>query len=168
MVCRSQRENGNGAILKELIPEVENNLRTCDSRKADSLRLVDGRLRRHAFCASLYPEMFSAAALLSPAIYDPGPPRNSALRRVGMFRCARFRYEHLADLNYPALWDAYSPRKRRCRCTLTQATTMNFMIEARSDGVLFAAAQESNSRRSCASSMAPTTGPCGRAPSAMR
>ena len=33
-----------------------------------------------------YPDMFAAAALLSPAIYDPVPPENSGARRV---RCVR-------------------------------------------------------------------------------
>ena len=37
-----------------------------------------------------YPEMFAAAGLLSPAIYDPEPPQASGARRAGVFGAPEF------------------------------------------------------------------------------
>jgi S-formylglutathione hydrolase FrmB len=79
------REKMESAVIDDLIPEVERTLRVLKSRDG---RLIGG-LSMGGYgalrFALKYPESFAAAALLSPAIYDPLPPPNSSARTVGVF-----------------------------------------------------------------------------------
>ena len=72
-----RKENMETAVTKDLIADVEQNWRALSTRTG---RLVGG-LSMGGYGAmrlSLkYPEMFAAAALLSPAIYNPEPPETS-------------------------------------------------------------------------------------------
>ena len=81
-----RKEKMETAFLSDLIPDVERAV-PCDH---DAQRPSDRRVFRWAptvRCVSLlkHPEMFAAAGLLSPAIYDPVPPENSSATRVGVF-----------------------------------------------------------------------------------
>ena len=70
-----RKEKMETAFLRDLIRDVEREFRR--SRRAAGVWSRVCRWAVTARCASLlkYPEMFAAAGLLSPAIYDPVPPR---------------------------------------------------------------------------------------------
>lgn len=102
-----RKEKMETALLRDLLPDVEQTFRVIGTREG---RLVAGQ-SMGGFgamrCALKYPDMFAAAALLSPAIYDPEPPPNSAARQVGVFGSPTFDAQLWKSLNYPALWDSY-------------------------------------------------------------
>ena len=92
-----RKEKMETAFLRDLIPDVEREFRTITTRSG---RLIAG-LSMGAYGAMRfalkYPEMFAAAGLLSPAIYDPLPPdefERAPRRRV---RCAGFRSGDLEE-----------------------------------------------------------------------
>jgi S-formylglutathione hydrolase FrmB len=124
-----RKEKMETAILKELLPDVEKNLRTLTTREG---RYIAG-LSMGGFGAMRlvmqYPEMFSAAALLSPAIYDPAPPESSSLRRVNVFGTPNFDTDIWKTYNYPALWDAYIAKKLPVPMYINSGDDDNFMIE---------------------------------------
>ena len=97
------------AILEELVPYVERTLRAIPRRDG---RLIGG-FSMGGYGALrfvlLRPERFAAAALFSPAIYDPLPPANSSARKVAVFGMP-FDDAAWKSLNYPALWDAFLAR----------------------------------------------------------
>jgi S-formylglutathione hydrolase FrmB len=102
-----RREKMETAIIRDLLSDVEQNLRVLKSRDGRLIAGLSmggyGALR----FALKYPEMFAAAALLSPAIYDPLPPPNSSARTVGTFGEPGFDERVWKSLNYPALWQGY-------------------------------------------------------------
>jgi len=77
-----------------------------------------------------YPEQFAAAALLSPAIYNPLPPMNSGARKVGTFGAPAFDEQVWKSLNYPALWEAYLAKKTPVPMYINSGDDDEFMIEA--------------------------------------
>lgn len=95
------------AIISDLIPAIEKEYRAQTERSGRAIAGLSmggyGSMR----LALKYPEMFSAAGLLSPAVYDPAPPENSSARRAGVFGSPDFDPAVWKALNYPALWDAY-------------------------------------------------------------
>jgi S-formylglutathione hydrolase FrmB len=68
--------------------------------------------------------------LLSPAIYDPEPPPNSAARQVGVFGSSAFDAQLWRSLNYPALWDSYLARKLPVPMYINSGDDDDFLIEA--------------------------------------
>ena len=125
-----RRERMETAFIADLIPEVEKNLRVLRNREG---RLIGG-LSMGGYgslrLAMKYPEKFAAAALLSPAIYDPLPPLNSGARKVGTFGSPQFDEQVWRGLNYPALWDAYLARKTPVPMYINSGDDDEFMIEA--------------------------------------
>jgi enterochelin esterase-like enzyme len=102
-----RKEPMESAILNDLIPTIEKDYRVKAERSGRAIAgLSMGGYGSMRF-ALKYPEMFSAAGLLSPAIYDPAPPENSSARRAGVFGSPDFDPEVWKALSYPALWDAY-------------------------------------------------------------
>ncbi|MBS0339016.1 MAG: esterase family protein [Proteobacteria bacterium] len=99
------------AFFLELIPVIEKNYRALATRDA---RVIGG-LSMGAYgalrYALKYPEKFQAAALLSPAVYNPEPPENSSARHVKVFALqgtdGAFSPQVWKAYNYPALWDAF-------------------------------------------------------------
>jgi S-formylglutathione hydrolase FrmB len=77
-----------------------------------------------------YPEMFAAAGLLSPAIYDTEPPQGSGARRAGVFGGAEFEPQVWKELNYPALWDAFLAKKIAVPMYINSGDDDDFFIEA--------------------------------------
>ena len=77
-----------------------------------------------------YPELFAAAALLSPAIYDPEPPENSSARRVGVFGSPDYDAAIWKAYNYPALWDAYLAKKLPVPIYVNSGDDDDFFIES--------------------------------------
>jgi enterochelin esterase-like enzyme len=125
-----RREKMETAMIRDLVPDVEKKfraLRTRDGRLIGGLSMgAYGSLR----LAMKYPEMFAAAALLSPAIYDPLPPKNSGARLAPPFATPDFDEQAWRDLNYPALWDAYLAKKMPVPMYINSGDDDEFMIEA--------------------------------------
>jgi enterochelin esterase-like enzyme len=125
-----RREKMETAVIRDLIPDVEKNFRTLRTRDG---RLIGG-LSMGAYgslrFALKYPQMFAAAALLSPAIYDPLPPKNSGARRAPPFATPEFDEQAWRDLNYPKLWDAYLAKKTPVAMYINSGDDDEFMIEA--------------------------------------
>jgi S-formylglutathione hydrolase FrmB len=124
-----RKENMETAVTKDLIADVEQNWRALSTRTG---RLVGG-LSMGGYGAmrlSLkYPEMFAAAALLSPAIYNPEPPETSAARRVGVFGSPDYDPAIWKEYNYPALWDAYIAKKMPVPMYINSGDDDDFFIE---------------------------------------
>lgn len=125
-----RKEKMETAFLRDLFPEIEKNLRVLGAREG---RLIGG-LSMGGY-GSLrfvlkYPEMFAAAALLSPAIYDPVPPPKSSARRVGTFGAPEFDEQVWKSLNYPTLWQGYLAKKTPVPMYINSGDDDEFMIEA--------------------------------------
>jgi enterochelin esterase-like enzyme len=126
------REKMESAVIDDLIPEVERTLRVLKSRDG---RLIGG-LSMGGYgalrFALKYPESFAAAALLSPAIYDPLPPPNSSARTVGVFGDGQRPFDEQVwkRLNYPALWPDYLARRMPVPMYINSGDDDELMIEA--------------------------------------
>jgi enterochelin esterase-like enzyme len=125
-----RKEKMETAVIHDLIGDVEHTLRALDTRNG---RLVAG-LSMGGYGALRfvlkYPEMFAAAALLSPAIYDPEPPQGSGARRAGVFGGPDFDSEIWKQLNYPALWDAFLAKKIAVPMYINSGDDDDYFIEA--------------------------------------
>jgi enterochelin esterase-like enzyme len=125
-----RKEKMETAFLQDLMPDVEARFRTITARNG---RVIGG-LSMGGF-GSLrfvmkYPEKFAAAALLSPAIYDPEPPENSGARRVGVFGAQAYDGAIWKELNYPALWDTFIAKKIAVPMYINSGDDDDFQIEA--------------------------------------
>ena len=96
------------ALMTEVLPAIEAKYRVATER---SNRLIGGLSMGGYGALNLslkYPERFAAAAIMSPAIYDPLPPETSASRRTPQFvRDGKFDPELWKSLNYPAHLEHY-------------------------------------------------------------
>ena len=123
-----RREPMETAIVRELIPHVDGRFRTIAARTG---RLVAG-LSMGGYgamrLAMKYPELFAAAALLSPAIYDE-PPANSAARRVGVFGSPDYDPAVWNALSHRALWSAYQARQLPVPMYIVSGDDDEFLIE---------------------------------------
>ena len=124
-----RREKMETAVIRDLIPDVEKDLRVLKSRDG---RLIGG-LSMGGYgalrFALKYPEMFAAAALLSPAVYDPLPPPKSSARSIATFG-EPFDEQVWKSLNYPTLWPAYLAKKTPVPMYINSGDDDEFMIEA--------------------------------------
>ena len=125
-----RKEKMETAFVQDLMPDVEARFRTIAARNGRVIGGLSmggyGSLR----FALKYPEKFAAAALLSPAIYDPEPPENSGARRVGVFGAPDYDGEIWKQLNYPTLWDTYIAKKQPVPMYINSGDDDDFMIEA--------------------------------------
>jgi enterochelin esterase-like enzyme len=125
-----RKENMESAFIQDLMPDVEANFRTVAARNGRVIGGLSmggyGSLR----FALKYPEKFAAAALLSPAIYDPEPPETSGARRVGVFGAPAYDTAVWKQLNYPALWEAYLAKKQPVPMYINSGDDDEFMIES--------------------------------------
>lgn len=125
-----RKEKMETAVLRDLFPEVEKNLRVLRSREGRVIGgLSMGGYGSLRFVLK-YPEMFAAAALLSPAIYDPLPPLNSSARKVGTFGAPEFDEQVWKSLNYPMLWPSYLAKQTPVPMYINSGDDDDFMIEA--------------------------------------
>jgi enterochelin esterase-like enzyme/endonuclease/exonuclease/phosphatase family metal-dependent hydrolase len=96
------------ALLKELMPHVESSLRV---QKNPTQRLVAGVSAGGYGALNVvlkHPQLFAAAALLSPAVYDPLPPEYSAARSQPPFQTAgRFDPQKWRAQHYSQFLNAY-------------------------------------------------------------
>ena len=125
-----RKEKMETAFIQELMPDVEATFRTVTARNGRVIGGLSmggyGSLR----FALKYPEKFAAAALLSPAIYDPEPPETSGARRVGVFGAASYDGAIWKQLNYPPLLDDYFAKKQLVPMYINSGDDDDFMIEA--------------------------------------
>jgi len=125
-----RKEKMETAFLQDLMPDVEARFRTINARNGRVIGgLSMGGYGSLRFVLK-YPEKFAAAALLSPAIYDPEPPENSGARRVGVFGAPEYDGEIWKQLNYPTLWDTYIAKKQPVPMYINSGDDDDFMIEA--------------------------------------
>ncbi len=128
------KEPMESAFFLELIPVIEKNYRALGTRDA---RVIGG-LSMGAYgalrYALKYPEKFQAAALLSPAVYNPEPPENSSARHVKVFALqggdGSFSPEVWKAYNYPALWDAFLRKGLKVPMYINSGDDDEFFIEA--------------------------------------
>lgn len=104
----SHLEAAQTALITELIPHIDGSLRTQSHRGG---RLIAG-YSAGGFgttnAALKFPELFAAAAPLSPAVYDPVPPPSSSATRVEVFqRDGQFDAERWRSLNWVSFFDEY-------------------------------------------------------------
>jgi S-formylglutathione hydrolase FrmB len=125
-----RKEKMETAVIRDLVGDAERNFRALGARDG---RLVGG-LSMGGYgalrFALKYPEMFAAAALLSPAIYDPEPPQTSGARKAGVFGAPDFDPQVWKELNYPALWDAFLAKKIAVPMFIDSGDDDTFLIEA--------------------------------------
>ncbi|MEW9549012.1 alpha/beta hydrolase-fold protein [Nonomuraea sp. NPDC050783] len=99
------------ALARDLVAHVDATYRTAPIREA---RLVGGYSMGGAGALRLalaHQDVFSAAAVLSPAVYTPLPPGDSSARDYGAFGqgAEKFSDDVYRELNYPALLPELDP-----------------------------------------------------------
>jgi enterochelin esterase-like enzyme len=118
------------AFLKDLFPEVESRFRVMKERSG---RVIGGESMGGYGSLRFvlkYPEMFAAAALISPAIYNPEPPETSSARRVGVFGSPQYDTETWKSFNYPPLLDAFFAKNITMPIYVGSGDDDDFMIES--------------------------------------
>jgi S-formylglutathione hydrolase FrmB len=125
-----RKEKMETAVIQDLIGDVQRTFRVIEDRKGRVVAGLSmggyGALR----FALKYPEMFAAAGLLSPAVYDSEPPQNSGARRAGVFGAPEFDAQVWKELNYPALWDGFLAKKIAVPMYINSGDDDDFFIEA--------------------------------------
>jgi enterochelin esterase-like enzyme len=107
-------EKAETAMMKELIPYVESRYKVGTERSNRSIGGLSMGGYGSLNLALKYPDRFCAAAVISPAIYDPLPPETSASRRTPQFvRDGKFDPDTWKSLNYPALLETYKQGSAR-------------------------------------------------------
>jgi enterochelin esterase-like enzyme len=124
-----RKEKMETAVIQDLVGDVQRTFRVIDDRKG---RVVAG-LSMGGYGALRfvlkYPEMFAAAGLLSPAIYDPEPPQASGARKA-VFGSPEFDLQVWKELNYPTLWDGFLAKKIAVPMYINSGDDDDFFIEA--------------------------------------
>jgi S-formylglutathione hydrolase FrmB len=118
------------AFLKDLFPEIEARFRVMKDRTG---RVIGGESMGGYGSLRFvlkYPEMFAAAALISPAIYNPEPPETSSARRVGVFGSERYDPEIWKSFNYPPLLDGFFAKNITMPLYVGSGDDDDFMIES--------------------------------------
>lgn len=104
----SHLESVRTAVITELLPHVEDTYRISAARDA---RLIAGYSAGGFGAANIVmsrPDLFAAAALLSPAVYHPVPPASSSATRSPVFQTAgEFDPERWRALNWVSFFDDY-------------------------------------------------------------
>ena len=125
-----RKEKMETAVIQDLVGDVQRTFRVIDDRKGRVIAgLSMGGYGALRFVLK-YPEMFAAAGLLSPAIYDPEVPQGSGARRAGVFGAAEFDPQVWKELNYPTLWDAFLAKKVAVPMYINSGDDDDFFIEA--------------------------------------
>jgi enterochelin esterase-like enzyme len=106
-------EPAENAFFEDLIPYIEASYPTARTRAGRFVAGLSAGGYGATRLALKYPELFGAAAALSPATYVPLPPKNSSAHRHPAFLDAdeRFDEELWHRSNYPALWEDYIAKK---------------------------------------------------------
>ncbi len=108
-------EKGETAFFAELLPDVAKNFRTLGTRSGRAVAGISAGGYGAVRYALKHPDLFGAAAALSPAVYEDEPPADSLARRLPPFLGpdGKFRRDLWRSLNYPALLDGYAAQPSR-------------------------------------------------------
>lgn len=107
----NRREPFETAFITELIPVIDRRYRTNSERGRVLIGTSMGGYGAARF-GLIYPDLFAASALLSPALYFPLPPERSAARRVNVYGenpsgTGDFDPDAWRALNYPNYLEAF-------------------------------------------------------------
>ena len=125
-----RKEKMETAVIQDLVGDVQHAFRVIDDRKGRVIAGLSMGVYGALRFVLKYPEMFAAAGLLSPAIYETEPPQNSGARRAGVFGGPEFDAQVWKELNYPALWDAFLAKKTPVPMYINSGDDDDFFIEA--------------------------------------
>ncbi|MDX6283125.1 MAG: hypothetical protein QOH03_4196 [Kribbellaceae bacterium] len=98
------------ALIHDLVPQVDATYRTITERTGRAIAGYSmggsGALRY----SMVYPELFGAAIVLSPAVYSPQPPKDSSAREFGAYGKGKdaFVESVYRKLNYPAAFKTFA------------------------------------------------------------
>jgi enterochelin esterase-like enzyme len=98
------------ALIHDLVPHVDATYRTIATRTGRAIAGYSmggsGALRY----SMVYPELFGAAIVLSPAVYSPQPPEDSSAREFGAYGKGRNAFSEAVyrKLNYPAAFKTFA------------------------------------------------------------
>lgn len=128
------KEQMETAFVNDLMPHVEKTYRTINAREG---RVIGG-LSMGGYGAlrfvMKYPEKFQAAALLSPAIYNPEPPADSSARHVKVFAepntDGAYSKNVWQQYNYPSLMDGFLAKGIKVPMYINSGDDDEFAIES--------------------------------------
>lgn len=128
------KEKMETAFFNDLIPHVETTYHTINTRDG---RFIAG-LSMGGYGAlhyvMKYPEKFQAAALLSPAIYNPEPPETSSARFVKVFAQPNTNGVYNSDIwkanNYPVYFDSFLKKGIKVPMYINSGDDDDFNIES--------------------------------------
>jgi len=128
------KEKMESAFINDLMPHVEKTYRTINTRDG---RVIGG-LSMGGYGALRfvlkYPEKFQAAALLSPAIYNPEPPTDSSARNVKVFAepntDGAYSKTVWQQYNYPPLMEAFLAKGIKVPMYINSGDDDEFNIES--------------------------------------
>lgn len=102
------RDKAETALVKEVMPHAEGKYRIDNVRGNRAIAGLSAGGYGSLNLMMKYPRMFAAAAIMSPAIYDPVPPSHSSgVRHPPFQRDGKFDAELWKKLNYVSHIDAY-------------------------------------------------------------
>lgn len=123
-----RKEKFESAFIKDLLPEIDGRFRTVPDRFGRFLAGFSmggyGALR----FAFIYPELFSAAGLINPAIYAPEPPESSSATKVGVFG-EPYDGNIWKSLNYPAYIEEFLEKNIKVPVYIVSGDDDYFNIE---------------------------------------
>ena len=128
------KEKMESAFINDLMPHVEKTYRTINTRDG---RVIGG-LSMGGYGALRfvlkYPEKFQAAALVSPAVYNPAPPADSSARHVKVFAepntDGAYSKTVWQQYNYPSLMEAFLAKGIKVPMYINSGDDDEFAIES--------------------------------------
>lgn len=100
------------AVVDDLIPYVDSTFRTIPERKGRLLAGLSAGGFGTVNIGLKHPQLFAAAAALSPAIWDPVPAANSGARKYKQFEVdGAFSEAYWKEQNWPSHLEAYKAAK---------------------------------------------------------
>lgn len=121
------------ALIEELVPMATRRWRGIDARHGRAVGGISAGGHAALHLAMLHPDRFAAAVLLSPAIYVPQPPRNSAAHSAAVFGAPVFRPELWAANNWPALLPGLRARGIKLPLFIASGTADHLGIAAHAE-----------------------------------
>ncbi|WP_245612967.1 alpha/beta hydrolase [Skermanella stibiiresistens] len=101
-------EKAGTVLMKELLPRIEQDFRIVEGRAGRMVAGLSAGGQAAVRLAFEHPEMFAAAAALSPAVYEPLPPSNSSAMKDPPFqKDGKFDGEAWAKLSWRPLFETY-------------------------------------------------------------
>lgn len=107
----SHLEAAQSALITELVPHIDSEYRTHAAREGRIIAGYSAGGFGTANAALRYPELFAAAAPLSPAVYNPVPPASSSATRIEIFQSnGAFDPARWRSLNWVSVFEDYKEK----------------------------------------------------------